>query len=1508
MKNYINLKINLITFLSFSCFFSQTQNIDCPKNTPIYKDNKCQLIFCEEAEFNDNTCIISNNITKIQWLNNLLQISDICYNFVSIIVDLNNNLLLFYNPYSDKETSDVFKERSFYAYNSKGRPYFYNSTNNGYYSYKKMYYDTIVNGKYEGETINIKIKDNTNYYFSPGKDNGYAEIYDFNTGKNYYEKLPDILGYQYTNSIRYFFLNSPNKDIFIFGYIGYFQFDRSPHFVVQKLKFNTPQISKNDESTYERKMVYNEYVTQASMMSCFETEKKYIECFIMKEKAYNVTIFNNSFEEDIFVKLNTSIIDDEDDVAKTDLFFKGISLKKEIGVFIYYFNYDKTIINVKIQNLIIDQQNENYYLENYLSFAEKIEIQKSEIDQYYNLEDLIKINDYKFTHTAFSKSKEILFIFIYELCDNDKNIIVRGYDIYTSLKNLNLRNNLRNILFNGFLGVTFSAHKSSEAATNSYIHFALFNYINSTDPESVKDLFKTYSSYELQLNNYTNSDFIENNIFGHFLSNIKIINISDINSEKGMQIISKKANKIIKNGEFLEIDDSLIIKRFNENSGVNFGNYFIEFAGVMKEPSTFEEANSFNDEIYFFGNNDTNLNEMDKFYIQNNFTGKHAFFNFSIESCYNTCSECNSILGNEINHHCSTCSESYPYSIDNGEKCLKTCQEINLYEYNGKCYQHCSDIFIFSDEDSKICYKDCKENINQNKTTTFNGICVEKCPEGYEINDESKICFLKKDNDDDNNNNCPKYYYVSYSGEKICISDGECRNNYLYIFFDKECRNKLVTYNESFYENCPFNTCINLYNSSINNCINKTEDIIEIGDYCLEKNDQTDKIFKGNHGNISQYIINEDIAITFYSSETNNTLNIDQTATFINLDDCKNDINDYYNLDENSKLSVVILDINKRKVNSTINECEYVIYLENGTLVDVENICENKSILMFSYISDKEIGKYNMITEFNNKFKYNLYNKDDDFYHDYCKPAYYNGNDLTLKDRINDFYLKNISLCNSGCEYYGTNFETNRTTCKCNKKYYYENNEEIIYNEKSPNFINYKIFGCYESITKIDGFFKNNIGLYITLTFLVISCINMGICVILSKGRIENILFNNLKNEKDTKNDNLNVFDSNKKNFESNKINLIDNNSDKKDNNINNPPPRVQTNKEENTKKEIEIYRIENKIINENENKGVKINKNGNYPEKKWRCIKNVLDKQKYYKEYFDKLNKNQNSDEKSQNDVKSNRELSSVRDLQDRKLMSMNFNLKDEEYYLNKNNFSLNHLIIRNDNISSLYYDFLPYSQALRLDKRSFCTFFYNVLLKKIYIIQLLAFRNEFQLIEISLNIFILSILINLFFNAFLYSDDVVSEKYHNDGKLKYETAIKLSFISNIITYILMKFIHMIINYEGYFSLVKKEIKEKEELNRAVAKGIKYMKINIIIFDLINLIIDLIILYYLSLFCAVYPKTQISLLKNFGVGLVEYIIVFVIIIFVITCLRIIGLKCENRELYETSKYMQKFL
>ena len=47
----------------------------------------------------------------------------------------------------------------------------------------------------------------------------------------------------------------------------------------------------------------------------------------------------------------------------------------------------------------------------------------------------------------------------------------------------------------------------------------------------------------------------------------------------------------------------------------------------------------------------------------------------------------------------------------------------------------------------------------------------------------------------------------------------------------------------------------------------------------------------------------------------------------------------------------------------------------------------------------------------------------------------------------------------------------------------------------------------------------------------------------------------------------------------------------------------------------------------------------------------------------------------------------------------------------------------------------------------------------------------------------FILSLLINFYFNTFLYSDDVVSNKRHNNGRLDFFVTLVLSLMSNIIT-----------------------------------------------------------------------------------------------------------------------------
>ena len=47
---------------------------------------------------------------------------------------------------------------------------------------------------------------------------------------------------------------------------------------------------------------------------------------------------------------------------------------------------------------------------------------------------------------------------------------------------------------------------------------------------------------------------------------------------------------------------------------------------------------------------------------------------------------------------------------------------------------------------------------------------------------------------------------------------------------------------------------------------------------------------------------------------------------------------------------------------------------------------------------------------------YNIYNLSSEFYIDKCSSANINGNDIVLKDRIEDIYPNIISFCPNKCE------------------------------------------------------------------------------------------------------------------------------------------------------------------------------------------------------------------------------------------------------------------------------------------------------------------------------------------------------------------------------------------------------------------------------------------------------------------------------------------------------------
>ena len=50
---------------------------DCNKTHPILKNNKCDSIYCSPEDYNSLVCIVNNSIAKIQWLTNIIQISNL---------------------------------------------------------------------------------------------------------------------------------------------------------------------------------------------------------------------------------------------------------------------------------------------------------------------------------------------------------------------------------------------------------------------------------------------------------------------------------------------------------------------------------------------------------------------------------------------------------------------------------------------------------------------------------------------------------------------------------------------------------------------------------------------------------------------------------------------------------------------------------------------------------------------------------------------------------------------------------------------------------------------------------------------------------------------------------------------------------------------------------------------------------------------------------------------------------------------------------------------------------------------------------------------------------------------------------------------------------------------------------------------------------------------------------------------------------------------------------------
>jgi len=212
-----------------------------------------------------------------------------------------------------------------------------------------------------------------------------------------------------------------------------------------------------------------------------------------------------------------------------------------------------------------------------------------------------------------------------------------------------------------------------------------------------------------------------------------------------------------------------------------------------------------------------------------------------------------------------------------------------------------------------------------------------------------------------------------------------------------------------------------------------------------------------------------------------------------------------------------------------------------------------------------------------------------------------------------------------------------------------------------------------------------------------------------------------------------------------------------------------------------------------------------------------------------------------------------------------------------------------------------LPYTRAVVLDKRNIFQVFKSFLLVKFEIINIILGKEQLKIILIGE--YILSLFINFFFNALLYSDEVVSNKYHNNGELDMIVTFSLSIVSNIVTSIICYYMKYSTGIQARIEQIM-EIKNQKYFIKNLIQFFRFIKIKFICFFISEIIIISACYYYIVIFCIVYANSKVSLLINYIMSLVEGLIISVAITIIIFATRQIGLKCLNKNIYNLSKYI----
>ena len=159
---------------------------------------------------------------------------------------------------------------------------------------------------------------------------------------------------------------------------------------------------------------------------------------------------------------------------------------------------------------------------------------------------------------------------------------------------------------------------------------------------------------------------------------------------------------------------------------------------------------------------------------------------------------------------------------------------------------------------------------------------------------------------------------------------------------------------------------------------------------------------------------------------------------------------------------------------------------------------------------------------------------------------------------------------------------------------------------------------------------------------------------------------------------------------------------------------------------------------------------------------------------------------------------------------------------------------------------------------------------------------------------------------NSVLFSDDVVSDNYHNEGNMSFLTSMLLSILSNLISAIISFIFVYLSKYALYFEAVDEEKLNDVDYIVICSKILHYMKRKLTVYFIISFLFILAFWYYVTLFCIIYHNNQVNWIIDCITGIVMSLLYTLGISTLVSTIRLISLQTNSVFLYNISNYLNK--